>query len=226
MTIDKHTSSKGDIKDYLRLPFEVHYHHLSYTSLELLSDVRKIKKPSNFKGIQVEQGNARGVTFYCAINTGAELVCCLTSSHGETCPDWLSLLEEEDMNMNHGERFGIEIDGNCLNLQAESSDDLEDLVESGYSTGLYRLEEESIDYIILDADGDRIKIDESGYAIEINETDDEGQLVIDIESLSEDESLSDYSSLSNSEAQDMWIKEVWGKAFPTLPALTISKYAT
>jgi hypothetical protein len=222
---NKKTAKTKTVKDYLRLPFEVHYNYLSYTSLELLSEDYKITQPSDFKGIRVEQGNARGVTFYCAENTGAELMCCLTDSHDQTVPVWLSMIDEEDLNINHGQILGVEIDSNGLNLNAAKPDDLEDFVESGYCTGLYRLAEESIDYIILDADGDRIKIDESGYAVEFDEDDDEGELIIDVEKLRQDESLSNYSTMTYSEEQDMWIINLWVEKFPTLPVPTISKYA-
>ena len=225
---NKKTAKTKTVKDYLRLPFEVHYHHLSYTSLELLSEDYKITQPSDFKGIRVEQGNARGVTFYCAENTGAELMCCLTASHDETCPVWLEMIDEEDLNMNHGELLGVEIDSNSLNMNATEPEEAEYLETTGYSIGLYRLTEESIDYIILDADGDRIKIDEYGYAIEVteeNDEDEEGELIIDVEKLSQDESLSNYSTMSDSEAQDMWIIKVWTEKFPQLPVPTISQYA-
>jgi hypothetical protein len=221
----KKTAKTKTVKDYLRLPFEVHYHRLSYTSLELLSEDYKITQPSDFKGIRVEQGNARGVTFYCAENTGAELMCCLTDSHEQTVPVWLSMIDEEDLNINYGQKIGLEIDGNSLNKIEADPDDLEDFVDSGYCTEFYSLEEESIDYIILDADGDRIKIDEYGRASEMSEDEDEGELIIDVENLSQDESLSNYSTMSNSEAQDMWIINLWVEKFPTLPVPTICKYA-
>ena len=225
---NKKTAKTKTVKDYLRLPFEVHYHYLSYTGLELLSEDYKIEKPSDFKGIRVEEGNATGVTFYCAENTGSELMCCLTASHDQTQPVWLSMIDEEYLNINHGQILGVVIDSNGLNLNAAEPE--EEYLESGYCTGFYRLAEESIDYIILDADGDRIKIDESGYAIEfIEENDDEGEgegkLIIDVEKLSQDESLSNYSTMSYSEKQDMWIINLWVEKFPTLPVPTISEYA-
>jgi hypothetical protein len=222
---NKKIAKTKTVKDYLRLPFEVHYHYLSYTSLELLSEEYKITQPSDFKGIRVEQGNARGVTFYCAENTGAELMCCLTASHDETCPVWLSMIDEEDLNINHGQLLGVEIDGHSLNLNAAEPEEAEYLESSGYRTEFYRLTEESIDYIILDADGDRIKIGESGYAVEFDEDDDEGELIIDVENLSQDESLSNYSTMTYSEVQDMWIINLWVEKFPTLPVSTISEYA-
>ena len=214
---NKKTTKTKTVKDYLRLPFEVHYHHLSYTSLELLSEDYKITQPNDFKGIRIEQGNARGVTFYCAENTGAELMCCITDSHEQTVPVWLRWIGEEDLNINYGQKIGLEIDGNSLNKIEVDPDDLEDLVESGCCTEFYSLEEESIDYIILDADGDRIKIDEYGCAVEFNEDDEEGELFIDVEKLSEDESLSNYSTMTHSEDIDMWIIDLWVKKFPTLP---------
>jgi len=222
---NKKTAKTKTVKDYLRLPFEVHYHYLSYTSLELLSEDYKIERPNDFKGIRVEEGNARGVTFYCAENTGAELMCCLTDSHEQTVPVWLSLIDEEDLNITHGKLQGVEIDDDGLNLYAAEPDDLEDFVESGYRTEFYRMAEESIDYIILDADGDRIKINESGYAVEFDEDDDEGELIIDVEKLRQDESLSNYSTMTYSEEQDMWIINLWVEKFPTLPVPTISQYA-
>jgi len=221
---NKKTTKTKTVKDYLRLPFEVHYADLSITTLELFSDVLKVKHPEQFKCIHLEQGTAYGVTFFCKQNTGKELICCLTEEHDDTCPDWLSMLEEDEINMNHGEDFGVEIDDSGLNLKATVPDDFEDLEPTGYAIDLYGFFYAKVEYIILDAEGDRIKIDAFGYGFDENDEPDENLLLIDIDELSQDESLNGWTTLSYAKAQNDWINSVWKKSFPKLPPPTISNY--
>ena len=101
---------------------------------------------------------------------------------------------------------------------------------TGIEKGIYRLTSEDADYIILDADGDRIQIDIYGCLIDDDgESEDEDSTessqMIDVDSLAEMEDLSEYTSKSYEEAQDEWIAEVWAEYFPKLPKVKISKYA-
>lgn len=218
-------------KDYLRLPFEVYYSGpISYASLELTAEVDRLKKPKEIKGVHIEEGNAYGLNFYCANNGGGELLCCLTASHDGTVPSWLKFIEVEEVNMNHGYNTGVELTGVELNLNAPESDESEYLETTGVEKGIYRLTSEDVDYIILDADGDRIKIDSYGCLIDEDRDDEdddstESPQIIDVEKLAEMEDISEYTTKSYQEAQDEWIAEVWAKYFPKLPKVKITAYA-
>ena len=101
---------------------------------------------------------------------------------------------------------------------------------TGIEKGIYRLTSEDVDYIILDAEGDRIKIDSYGCLIDddVDDEDDdstESSQIIDVNSLAEMEDLSEYTTKSYQEAQDEWIAEVWAKYFPKLPKVKITAYA-
>ena len=218
--------SKTPLKDYLRLPFEIYFSgSLNYTSWELMTDQDKILKPSDIKGIQVDQGRAYGVTFYCASNTGAELYCCITGSHGNATPKWLEMVEENDLNINYGEQHGVEVKSKGINLQAEADEEFDSFDSTGNSLSTYCLEEETPDYIILDADGDRIKINDEGYLINQDGEVDESQCFVDSNSLGEDESIGCAESLTHKQLQDEWISDVWKKLFPNNAPVKISKYA-
>jgi hypothetical protein len=218
-------------KDYLRLPFEVYYSGpISYASLELTADDFRPKKPKDIKGVHVEEGNAYGLSFYCANNAGGELLCCLTAGHEGTVPNWLKFMDLENVNMNHGYDTGVELTGNELSLNAPETDDADCLENTGIEKGIYRLTDEDADYIILDADGDRIKIDIYGCLMDDDRDDEnddssESSQIIDVDSLAEMQDLSEYTTKSYEEAQDEWISEVWTEYFPKLPKVKISEYA-
>lgn len=212
------------LKDYLRLPFELYYSGpLSYSSWELMSDKDKVAEPSDIKGIRIEQGRAYGVSFYCEANTGSELYCCMTGGLEGALPNWLVTFNLEDLNINHADQHGITVSSTKLTFSNPDSEDFEYLETIGLSLDAYRLIEESPDYIILDAKGERIKVDSEGYFIDEDGEVDESRRVIDLNLLAQDESINEVVTLSEGEAQDAWIKEVWIKLFPGLIPPAISK---
>jgi hypothetical protein len=211
-------------KDYLRLPFELYYSGpLSYTRWELMSDKDKVSKPADIKGLRVEQGSAYGVSFDCEVNTGAELYCCMTGGLEGAVPNWLKPSNLEDLNINHAERHGIRVSSTQLTFCEADDEDFEYLESIGLDLDDYRLEEESPDYIILDANGERIKVDSEGYFIDEDGEVDESRRLIDLDLLAEDESLAEVVTLSDCEAQNAWIKEVWIKLFPRRIPVTITR---
>ena len=87
----------------------------------------------------------------------------------------------------------------------------------------YRLEDESPDYIVLDADGERIKVNCEGYLINEDDEVDESNRIVDLDLLAQDESLAELVTLSDREAQNEWIKMVWIKLFPGQEPVTFSR---
>lgn len=214
------------IKDYLRLPFEVYYSGpLHYINIELMTSEDKLTAPELIRGVHIEEGRSYGATFYCANNSGAEINCCVSGLHDGLGPKWLRLVSEDDLNMNHGSDYGVSIKNNCIDLQAEQDEEADYLEPYGRSLDMYVLEDETPDYLILDAYGDRIKVNSDGYLIDENGEADEENLFVDFGSLADDEAMQEFGTLSREEAQDQWIAELWAKSFPKLPAVKITKYA-
>jgi hypothetical protein len=211
---------KTSTKDYLRLPFELYYSGpLSYKSWELMSDQDKVSEPADIKGLQIEEGRAYGVSFNCEVNTGAELFCCMTGRLEGAVPNWLVPSNLEDLNINHAQQHGIAFSS----MQLTVCDIGDDYIETiGLYLSDYRLEEESPDYIILDSNGERIKVNSEGYFIDEDGEVDENRRVIDLDLLDEDESLAEVFSLTECDAQNAWIKEVWIRLFPGHVPVTIS----
>jgi len=214
---------KTSPKDYLRLPFEIYYSGpLSYTSWELMSEEPRVSKPADIKGLRIEQGRAYGVSFYCKDNTGAELYCLMTGACEGATPNWLVMGDMDDLNINHAEQHGLAVSSTQLTLCHPDDLDFDYLEPIGLVLDDYRLEDESPDYIILDADGERIKVNCEGYLIDEDDEVDDSNCIVDLDLLAEDESLAELVTLSDREAQNEWIKMVWIKLFPGQEPVTFS----
>ncbi len=216
------------IKDYSRLPFEVHYAgSLGYTKIEMLSETGNIKNPNDIKGLHIQEGYAYDVTFLCDQNSGSELECCLNGGHDDTQPNWLKIIEESDVDFNHGTKNAVSLDKKGLNLSAdcEDEDSLDALEYTGETLDLYHLFNVEADYIILDAFGDRIQVNCEGFRILENGEVDESMELVSPDELREDESLSGSAYAFFDTAQDEWIKSVWKNNFQKDKAPKILKYA-
>jgi hypothetical protein len=152
---------------------------------------------SDIKAIKQEQGDARNVTFYCETNQGPELYCCLTNAHGEIMPDWLSQVwnDEDEQEFNSGRHFKVIVDDSEVSFEEIDEDeddydydendededddddderdddeyqDVEDMDYYGNSITTYFLSDVSPDFIILDAEASRIKINLDGYVLDNN----------------------------------------------------------
>jgi len=226
MSSAKKQSTLKKTKDYLRLPFEVYYSGpLHYINIELMTSEHKLTAPELIRGVHIEEGRSYGAIFYCANNSGAELNCCASGLHGELRPKWLRLVSEDDLNINQGDDYGVTVESNCIDLQAEQDEEADYLEPYGGSLDMYVLEDETPDHLILDADGDRITVNSDGYLIDENGDADEQNLFVDFGSLADDEAMQEFGTLSREEAQDQWIAELWLKNFPKLPVVKITKYA-
>ena len=208
-------SYKENITDYFKLPFEVYYgDYIAVTILEFRSDI-EVKKFEDIKIVNREQGGATGITFYCNQNKGPELYCCIHNLHDEIDPDWLIFFDEESVDMDSGDNFAIAIINNEVSFRCftesemdEDSDqffDVKNMYSCGKQTFLaYEIGESSPDYIVLDSNESRIKIDLEGYEI-----DDKGvrteHRIFDPSALNEQE-YEDYTRLDMWEAKSNWLK--------------------
>ena len=70
----KKSTEKLTAAQYFKLPFEVYYsEHIPVTMLEFKSDI-PVKKFEDVKIVHREQGGSWGASFYCAQNSGHELL--------------------------------------------------------------------------------------------------------------------------------------------------------
>ena len=209
--------------DYFKLPFEVYYSdHVAVTMLDFKSDIKVIKF-EDIKAVHKQQGGSWGATFRCGVNKGPELYCCINNSHDEVEPDWLEFLDEENMEMNYGGYYAVEVSGKEIKF-LDFSDEQED-EESGefidtdsldvccsWSFMVYEIGDSSPDYLILDADDSRIKVGLDGFVLddEDNPTD---QRIFNPDDLI-DEKLENYGIKEMWQAQVDWVQSVLENDFP------------
>lgn len=210
-------ATNGEIvKDYFKLPFEVFYNGpLSITSYEFKSDI-KVKRFKDVKIVHMEQGRAYGVLFSCSNNKGPELYCCLQDLHNEVAPEWLSFESEDDIRMNYGCDYAVEVVDEMIRF-IEEEDEIEGADEMEhccvYSFIEYELDSASPDYIVLDADDSRIKIDIEGYVLNEDGKRLDSKKLFEPNDLDEDE-FSDYTRREFWEAKAEWVKKILEKQFP------------
>jgi hypothetical protein len=233
----KKVASKKEAKnkepiDYFKLPFEVYYsERITVTQYEFKSDI-KPKTFKDVKAVHMEQGRSWGTSFSCDENNGPELYCCLMNNHDEVEPSWLSFMDEDDTDFNYGGDFAVQINGNeviFVNLTDEQADeDSEEFLDvdgmdycCSYAFGAYHIGEADPDYIILDADNSRIKIDLEGYELDEDGERIESSRIINTDELDE-EKYEDYETLELYDAKNDWIKLILEKDFPKDKKLTLS----
>lgn len=227
----KTNNKKLTVVDYFALPFEVYYsEHVPVTMLEFKSDIR-VKKFEDVKVVHKEQGGSWGVSFYCAENKGHELYCCINDLHDEVVPEWLDFLDEENMEMNSGENFAVEVVGDEIKFRyltdEEEDEDSEEFLDTdnmdeccSWTFLTYEIGDSSPDYIILDADESRIKVNLDGFVL--NEDGEETEeRIFNPADLNEDD-FDEYTRLEMWEAKADWVKSVLKKDFPKQMNLRLS----
>jgi hypothetical protein len=219
--------------DYFKLPFEVYYsEQIPVVSLDFKSDV-DVKKFEDIKIVHKEQGGSWGARFYCEKNNGAELYTCIWNSHDEVQPEWLSLLDEENVDMNYGCYYGVTVEGKEIKF-VELTDEQQDPDSEEYLDGdemerctssgffVYELGESTPDYLILDADESRIKVSLDGFVLD-DEDKETGERIFNPEELDEDE-FQDYTRQDMWEAKFDWVKSTLEEHFPEQTNLKLSLY--
>lgn len=158
--------------DYLNLPFEVHFERMNTLGYELMHEPRKPpKKIKDYKVIEVTQGRVVDVTFRCADPSDGRLIYVMCGNLDEIIPDWLEMISDDDyLDIKWAQRSKFKIDKyGALKLEADEDsdeDEYEDYESGERSTFDYVAEGFRPDYLIVDADGSRLKIDLEGYKLD------------------------------------------------------------
>ena len=209
---------------YFKLPFEVHYHDsIEITSFEFMSDINP-EKFSDMKIVRIQQGQSLNPSFICKNNSGPELYCCIINGHDQIQPEWLELLNEEDADFNYATNRKVSVTDNKISFEElideerdEESDTYLDVENMDYcdATGFmaYELEISEPEYIVLDAENSRLKVNLQGYVLDSDGNPTE-ERIFDPELLSESEELQSYSSLNMWEGTAAWVKSVLDDSFP------------
>jgi phenylpropionate dioxygenase-like ring-hydroxylating dioxygenase large terminal subunit len=204
------------VKDYFKLPFEVFYSGpVGVISYEFKSDI-PVKRFKDVKVVHMEQGRAYGVIFSCSNNNGPELFCCLQGLHDEVAPEWLAFESEEDIRINYGCYYAVEVIDEMIRFveqqdEIEGSDELEHCCVSSFLE--YELDSTSPDYIVLDADDSRIKIDTEGYVLNEDGNRIDSKKLFEPDEIDEDK-FEDFTTRELWEAKAEWVKHILEKQFP------------
>lgn len=209
--------------NYFKLPFEVHYsEQIPLIMMDLKSDIT-VKKFEDVKVAHKELGASWGATFLCSQNNGPELYCCINNFHDEAAPTWLELLNEEGMEMNYGCDYAVLVEGKEIKF-VELSSEQEDVESDEYldvqsmdhccssSFLVYELDRSCPDYLILDANSSRVKVNLDGYVLDDDEMPTEDR-IFNPEELDPDE-FGDYSRQELWDAKSEWIQSILEEDFP------------
>ena len=154
--------------DYLNLPFEVHFSSIAITTYELMYDPEHPPKwMEDYPAIECLQGTSESTVFECLDNTHGELKAVLGGGKLEDyIPRWLSLVSEENVEMNSGEKFAFSIRDGEMHLENEINeyDHLEH--EGDMATpSFYGNCGTEPDFIVLDSKNTRVSIDLQGFEL-------------------------------------------------------------
>lgn len=224
----KVADKKSAAPDYFKLPFEVYYSdYVGVNQLEFKSDINP-KSFKDIKAVHQEQGGAWGVSFYCGKNTGAELYCCITNGHDEVEPTWLEYLEEENIDFNSGTNYKVVIEKDEIKFQSladeEEDEDSEEYLDIDnmdyccYGFMAYEIEVSSPDYLILDADDTRVKVNLDGYVLDEDDEPTEERIF----NPDELEERLEYTTRDMWEAKADWVQAVIEDSFPKEKNLKLS----
>lgn len=160
--------------DYLNLPFEVHFARMNTISYELMHKPGKPpKRIKDYKVIETREGRVFDVTFRCTDPSDGRLIYVMCGNLDEVIPNWLEMISDDDnleIKWAKRSKFTIDKDGALSLVDSEDGDqdEYEDYESGEHSTFDYVAQDFSPDYLIVDADGSRIKIDLEGYELDAN----------------------------------------------------------
>lgn len=222
-TPTKKSVVQSSTPDYFKLPFEVYYsEHITVTIMDFKSDL-KVRKFEDIKIVHMQQGGSWGTRFLCSKNNGTELYCCLANLHDEVKPDWLSFIEEDNMDMNSGTDFIVQVDGSEIRFieltfdqQDEDSEEFLNFDNMNHCCSVtffvYELADSLPSYLILDAENSRVKINLDGFVLDDDDNPTDERL-FDPDEL-DIEKYQDYTNKGMWEAKFDWVKSVLEKDFP------------
>lgn len=154
--------------DYLILPFEVHFSSIAITTYELMYDPEKPPKwMEDYPAIECLQGTSESIVFECLNNTHGELKAVLVGGKLEDyIPRWLSLVSEENVEMNSGEKFAFSIRDGEMHLENEINE-YDHLEHEGdiAAPSFYGNCGTEPDVIVLDSKNTRVYIDLQGFEL-------------------------------------------------------------
>jgi hypothetical protein len=160
--------------DYQNLPFEIHYARMGVMLFELMHDTTKAQGSlSDDAAFQVSEGYVYNVGFRCKDSTTGGLIFVM-GGRLEYVPSWLELIEtnndglniisEERKTFNFDEYGAVEFD------DAEDPAEFEkyDFVDASHTAMFYDVANSDFLYLIVDAEGSRLKIDLEGFELDEN----------------------------------------------------------
>lgn len=154
--------------DYLNLPFEIHFARMNTVGYELVYKPGKPpKKIKDYKVIEAKQGRVYDVTFRCDENNSGELIYVMRGDVDEFIPDWLEMISDDDgLDIKWSRRSKFRIEKNVIQIDEDDEGDYDDYEYGDMSVTYYQAEGFTPDYLIVDADGSRLKIDLEGYKLD------------------------------------------------------------
>jgi hypothetical protein len=156
--------------DYLNLPFEIHYSRMNTVSFELMYNPDKPPKTiKGYKVIEAQAGRVFDVTFRCGDPSSGKLIYVLKGNLDELIPEWLEKISDDDnLDIKWARRSKFRIEDNVLELDDNDKGEYDDYEYGDHNTFDYSTSGSGPDYLIVDADNSRIKIDMQGYKLGVD----------------------------------------------------------
>ncbi len=211
-------------KNFLKLPFEIYFSGpIDVREYQFKSDVDKLKKFSDIKALLIEEGRAYGVTLLCESNSGEELYTCFSDNHDEVLPEWLKVVDIEDIDMNNGMVHSVKVADKTIVFKYESVEEYAymELCNTDEKR-FYRVDGETPDYIVLDAFDSRVKINLDGFELDEDGEPDESKQLINFDEL-DPNNFQGCQGGFESEEISKWITRILKKHFPKEINLRYSK---
>ena len=145
-----------------------------------------------------------------------------TTRAADATPEWLSLRSEDDIDFNYGCDYRVAVENDEIRFVDDEVDDVDDMEYCCiYSFLDYDFSSTRPDYIILDSEDTRVKIDSDGYLL------DDGERVNNERIINDDaldkKALSKYTAPGIWHAKAEWVQSVLDKQFPRDKKLRLAR---
>jgi len=151
----------------MNLPFEVHFARMDTIGFELMHKPGKPpKKTKDYRVIEERNGRVFDVTFRCDDPSPGMLIYVM-SGWLEIIPEWLEMISDDDgLDIQSTNRTKFKVMNGTIRFErTDDEEEYEDYEESDISTFNYVADGFTPDYLIVDADDSRLKIDLQGYKL-------------------------------------------------------------
>lgn len=155
-------------KDYFKLPFEVFYTSITRMEFALVYDPSDPPEwMTDYPAIRVSHGRSYGATFECESNSTGELKAIVYGGVlEEYVPDWMSLVDDEDMVMKSAQDLAYTVTDGRVNFGDQvDNDDLEEEYDVDMPC-YYGGDGSAPSYLVLDSKGERLKVDMKGFPLD------------------------------------------------------------